>query len=214
MKDKKLTSQIKKLKKSLNLIKGQRICLYKTDYTVTETNDKFTFLKDPNNNPVAFDTKKLKSIIRGYHASDIKKAMGERMHAGMIRVDKVDQHGKKYHYYVHGQHGTRHKDPSESSAKETHMHPEDQKLHSKMVDAIHKHAHADDVANLSKKLDKWVEAKSAYTHLKEANNQMAKETGGVTSSTVQLVAKKQAEHLKMFNELKTALAASSLKKRG
>jgi hypothetical protein len=242
MKNKKLISQFKQLRKSLDIMKGHKLQLYKTDYTVMETNDKFTFLKDPNGNPVAFETKKLKQILTKCATDSIKKAvvsdknpaivhgsekgasdrtkasvgMGSspgKMHGGMIRVDKVDSKGNKYHYWVHAVHGTKHEQPSESSPKkETELHEADQKLHSQLVTAIHKYASPGDVKDLTEKLGEWIEAKANHSNLKEAHNQLAKETGGVTSSTVNHVASKQSDHEKKFQAFKAALAQSAEKR--
>lgn len=240
MKNKQLVSELKKLRKSLDIVKGHKLTLYKCDYWVMETNDRMTLLKDTNGNPVAFETKKLKQVMMRSAKNDLNKALGMgkapgpsapaasaaapsggegkgsigKMHGGKIRVDKVDSKGKKYHYWVDATHGTRHADHKSDSPSETHLHEEDQKLHGKMLDAIHKYAAPGDIKEITKKLDSWIEAKAAYTHLKEAHNQMAKETGGVPTSTVNNIAAKQAEHLKKFQELKKALAASHQKKLG
>lgn len=243
MKSKELISQISKLRKSLDIAKGHKLSLYKTEYLVMETNDRMTLLKDPNGNPVAFETKKLKQVITRSMKNDLSKALaagkgpapaaapagggaapssgGEggksgigKMHGGKIRVDKVDSKGKKYHYWVDATHGSRHADHKSDSPSETHLHEEDQKIHGKMLDAIHKHAHPSDVKDISKKLDDWIESKAAYTHLKEAHNQLARESGGVPTSTVNNIAAKQSEHLKKFEALKSALAASHQKKIG
>lgn len=244
MKNDKLISQLKKLRKSLDIVKGHKLSLYKTDYMVMDTNDKYTFLKDPNGNPVAFETTKLKEVLTRCMTDSIKKSavvsdknpgivhgsdagtsartkgsagMGAgpgKMHGGMIRVDKVDSQGKKYHYWVHGTKGTRHEEPSEGSKQETHLHEADQKMHGQIVSAIHEHASPGDVKELTQKLNDWVEAKSAYVHLKEAHNQLAKESGGVPSSTVNMIAQKQSEHEKKFQAFKKAFAASAEKKMG
>lgn len=240
MKSNELLSQVKKLRKSLEIAKGHKLSLYKTDYLVMETNDKMTLLKDPNGNPVAFETKKLKQVITRSMKNDLSKALGAgkapgpaapaasaaapsgggegkgmgKMHGGKIRVDKVDSKGKKYHYWVDAVHGTRHADHKSDTKAEPHLHEEDQKLHGKMLDAIHKHAHPSDVKEITEKLHAWIESKSAYTHLKEGHNQLAKESGGVPTSTVNNIAAKQSEHLKKFEALKSALAASAKKKIG
>lgn len=239
MKNKSLISELKKLQKSLDIVKGHKITLYKCDYWVMDSNDRMTLLKDPNGNPVAFNTKKLKQVMMRSAKNDLSKALGMgkppgpaapaasaaapsggegkgkgggKMHGGKIRVDKVDSKGHKYHYWVDAVHGTRHADSKSDSKSETHLHEEDQKMHGKMLDAIHKYASPGDVKEITKKLDDWIEAKAAYTHLKEAHNQMARETGGVPTSTVNNIAAKQAEHLKKFEALKKALAASAKKK--
>lgn len=241
MKNDKLINQLKKLRKSLDIVKGHKLNLYKTEYFIADTNDKYTLLKDPNGNPIAFETKKLKQVLTRSMTDGIKKAivsdknpsivhgsdagtsertkgsvgMGSspgKMHGGMIRVDKVDSQGKKYHYWVHGSKGTRHDSPSENSKQETHLHEADQKLHSQMISKFHEHAAPGDVKKLTEMLDKWVEAKTSYVHLKEAHNQLAKESGGVPSSTVNMIAKKQAEHEKLFQDLKDAFKQSAEKR--
>lgn len=240
MKNNDSNSQIKKLLKSLDIVKGHKLTLYKCDYWVMETNDRMTLLKDSNGNPVAFETKKLKQVMMRSMKNELSKALamgkppgpsapaasaaapsgGEgkgsigKMHGGKIRVDKVDSKGRKYHYWVDAVHGSRHADHKSDSPGETHLHEEDQKLHGKMLDAIHKYAHPSDVKEIAKKLDDWIQAKAAYTHLKEAHNQLAKESGGVPTSTVNNIAAKQAEHLKKFHDLKKTLAASHQKKLG
>jgi len=221
--------------KSLNLRSGEKIVLYKNEYTVISSNDKLTLMKNAAGHPCAYPTEKLKSIMlnkalisnknSGIIAGSEKgtssrtqsgAGMGvdpKKMHSGKIRVDKVDSKGHKYHYWVDAQHGTKYE-----SHDSTNPHPnqidEVSKLHySEMNSIIHKYAADEDVPKLQGKLDEYVKAKSAYIHLEEAHNQLAKEHGtGFPSSTLNNLATKQDDYERKFNILKTALKQSKDKK--
>lgn len=209
----KINNFAKAFKKSLYK-SGEKLELYGNTYTVMSCSKSYTLLKDSKGTPCAYPTESVRKMLLQKSLGDVKKAVpgqADKMHAGKIRVDKVDKHGKKYHYWVDATHGTKHEDhgadPHKHQLDETSM-----KLHGKMNSIINEHAHQEDVPKLKKMLNEFVEAKAAHSHLKEAHNQLAKEQGGVHSSTLQQVASKQDAADQKLNKLKDALKASKQKK--
>lgn len=225
---------IKSFKNTL-MKSGDKLVLYKTEYTIISSDDKLTLMKDQRGTPCAYETSKLKEILR---SMDIKKATNlagperpqpqpsasptgnqpsaspkggvDKMHAGKIRVDKVDSKGRKYHYWVDANHGTKHED----HGSEPHSHQIDEasmKLHTQMNSIINMHSHPDDSGKLKKMLTEFVEAKAAAHHLKEAHSQIAPSQGGFHTSTLNNIASKQDVADRKFNQLKTALKESKQK---
>lgn len=210
----KINKFAKAFKKSLYK-SGEKLDLYGNSYTVMNCDDKYTLLRDSKGTPCAYPTSSIKKMLmkkslKEYdEESELKKA--DKMHAGKIRVDKVDKNGKKYHYWVDANHGIKH----ESHDSDPHSHQLDDtsvKLHHKMNSIINDHAHKDDAPKLKKMLNEFVEAKAAHSHLKEAHNQLAKEQGGFHTTTMQNISKKQDEAHDKLNKLKDALKQSKLKK--
>lgn len=232
-------SKIKNFAKSYKntIIKsGDRLTLYGNDYTVISSTDSLTLLRDSKGHPCAYPTDKVKSmmlqkslkktvvsdknpnVVSGSEKTARPRTQGSagvqggpgKMHAGKIRVDKVDAKGRKYHYWVDAQHGTKHEDHS----SDPHEHQLDHKsveIHTQMNNVINKYAHEEDHGKLKKMLNEFIEAKAAYTHLRDAHNQLAKEQGGFHSSTLQNLSSKQDEADRKFNKLAEAIKQSTAK---
>jgi hypothetical protein len=227
---------INTFKKSQLILKGHKIEMYGNSYSVMDTNDRFTLLSDSNGAPVAFSTNKLKKILGTMHKSVVMdknpaiiqgsdKGTSERtkegagigsapgkMHGGKIRVDKTDKNGKKYHYWVDAQHGTKHDDHKDEKPSEHQIDEASKKIHGEMLSVINLNAHDSDKPKLKKLLDDWVQSKAEYHNLKEAHTQLGKEQGGYhPTSTLNNIANKQSAHEEKFTKLKDALVASKKK---
>jgi hypothetical protein len=236
---------------------GDSIELFSNSYTVTSCNDKMTLLKDCKNNPVAYPTDKLKSMILK-KAQELHKAEGAAqasapvsvapkaaspapkaakaptstgapkaatgthamptgsMHSGMIRVDKVDSHGKRYHYWVHGTKGSTHVDASENAASHPKQFSEkEMHYYTKIKSIINEHAHGEDKAKLEDKFMKFMVAKSSHDNLKEAYNHMQNSgQGNITTNTIRHIGAMQDIYQGRFKEFSKALTASKQKKIG
>jgi len=220
-----------KMLKSRPILKGHKLTMYGTQYDVMDTNDKLTLLKDPQGNPCAYPTKKLNDILRKECMKSLAKAENPtatpaqsskggspdvgKMHAGMIRVDKVDSKGRKYHYWVHAETGMKHDDHSSKNPSGDQIDHASQQLHSKVLTTINMHASAGDHEKLKSMLDDWVHAKASYHNLKEAQNQMIKENGGkIPTSVMDKLATMQSNHEKKYKALKQALVDSVKKVKG
>jgi len=212
-----------KLKKSLKLEKGSKINLYGNDYKVISSNEDMTFVIDCKNHPLAYKTKFLKSLLMEtgmkkaivendnpniIHGSSkgvsdrVKAGVGlntkDNVHAGMIRIDKVDSNGKAYHYWVHAQHGTIHDDSGKEvkrniGHKELHFYSE---LNNKLKEKLDPSKHEE----FKKKFDDFANSKSRYNELKAAQTGLAKKQG-VDPGTVHNVAAKQNEYKNKFKSL-------------
>lgn len=209
---------------------GDRVSLYKNTYMVMSCNEKYTLLKDSRNTPFAIPTERLnkitdlakakpgaisgKEVSPGVFETRKEKLQQPKMQSGMIRVDKVDKNGKKYHYFIHAQHGTKHQEQhSESKLHESQIDEESMKAYHNIQSAIRKHAHAEDVPKLMKKLNEFVAAKSVHHHLVEAHTQLTREEHGHFSmSTLQKISNKQDEYEKKLNSLMDAIKASKSRK--
>lgn len=227
---------ITSFKKSQLILKGHKVEMYGNSYSVMDTNDRFTLLSDTNGAPIAFDTKKLKKILGSINKSVVSdknpniiqgsdKGTSERtkesagmgaapgkMHGGKIRVDKVDQNGKKYHYWVDAVHGTKHDEHSSDKPSEHQIDESSKKLHGDALSIINLKTSKEDRPKLTKMLDDWVQSKAEYHNLKEAHSQLGKESGGYhPKSTLNNIANKQSAHEAKFEKLKEAITASANK---
>lgn len=214
-----------KMYKSRPILKGHKLTLYSTEYDVMDTNDRMTLLRDPQGNPCAYPTSKLKKLLM----KDCIKSLSQpgpspkpqgggdvgKMHAGMIRVDKTDSKGRKYHYWVHAETGMKHDDHSTKDPSGDQIDHASQQLHSKVLTTINMNAHSSDHEKLKGMLDDWIHAKASFHNLKEAQNQMIKETGKkVPTSVLNKLSNMQSNHEKKYKALKQALVDSVKKTKG
>lgn len=201
------------------LLKGSQIKLYNNDYTVMSSTDSYTLLKDQLGNPVAYPTSKLKTILNTLNKSEEGSAPSAgsgqapgKLHAGKIRVDKVDSKGHKYYYWVNATSGVRHDEHDSQHPSDNQIDEASNKLHSDVLSMINTKTAPEDRHKLKMLLNDWVISKAAHHNLKEAHTQLRKESkGGVPTSTLNNLSDKQSEHEAKYEALKSALVASAIK---
>ncbi len=194
---------------------GEQLELYGNTYTVLNSDEKYTLLKDMKGTPCAYPTKALKKMLMN---KSLKKAhdkqseeSGGRFYNGRIRVDKNDINGDLQSFWVDAMHGTRHETHS-SKADEDQLDEISARLHGKMNKMINEHADAEDVGDLKEMLEDYIKSKASHSHLQQAHDQLAKEQGKVPDSVLKNVAAKQDTADNKLMKFKEALKASKKKK--
>lgn len=189
------------------LKKGQKIQLYKNDYTVTSCDEKYTLLRDAKGTPLAYKTERLKAIME---SPDIKKA--QPCGPGKTRIYRRGPNGN-YSYCVNIDTGAK---VDEQGGEVPHaVTAEDQQYKNQIMTAVTDHAHPDDVLKLGKQVDDYVENKLRVKNLEYVQNQLVQEHGTkIPQSQIDKIANIKKNLRQQFEQLAQNMADSKRKNEG